>query len=155
MFLNICICRHLNYIAINRQKQYVNIFKNRLHSWINQLKKLKLFLTIYCVCDLITLVSLLCSVCAWATILQKLSNSISRVLSYTQKYPVICLKGHSNNTWHFFGPFLTPVSPHQVALHFFSLIWFRCLRLWNTKERKCPWKPLLTFLKMDFYFQKH
>ncbi len=54
------------------------------------------------------------------------------------------LRGHSNNTWHFFGTFLTPPPP---VWHFsFSNHWFlvlNCSKTSNELERKYLMQPYL------------
>jgi len=50
-------------------------------------------------------------------------------------------RGHSNNTWHFFGPFLT--SP-RVTFYFFKWLLFRliCFEILNVQLRKYIIQPV-------------
>ena len=61
------------------------------------------------------------------------------------------VRGHSNNTWHFFGTFLTPRC--VVFFHYLSFSSLVCFELWNEVYRKCILKPWLA-VRQTFYFKK-
>jgi len=60
------------------------------------------------------------------------------------------LRGHSNNTLHFFGTFMPP----RVTFYFFNCLFLRliCLEMWKKQVRKCRIKPKIRCIafKEDF-----
>ncbi len=72
-------------------------------------------------------------------------------IEYQAKWLILYLRGHSNNTWHFFGPFPPPPPPHVTFFLFFDH-WFSsliCFELQNKYEGKYLWKPVLA-VKQNF-----
>ena len=62
------------------------------------------------------------------------------------------LVGHSNNTWHFFDTFLTPLMWHCYVSKYWFLKYLNCIVTWIGK--KCLLTPYVGLIK-TYYFQKH
>ncbi len=71
--------------------------------------------------------------------------------SYSHLFQGKHIRGHSNNTWHFFGTFSTPPLPRVTFFNFWWLI-FRPKLLWNIEwvQNKVSIEALSCFVTKRF-----